>query len=80
MQAVKRAEEYHQAVRQLSAQLSQLQEEKAALSEEMLRLKEECSAASIRADTQASALQAIQPLIEGLPLPSQGIFMPAQTI
>lgn len=65
LQAVERAEEYHRTICQLSAELAQLQEEKLALCEEVVALKEECRAAAIQADTQASALGAIQPLLEG---------------
>ncbi len=72
VQAVERAEEYDQTVCQLSAQLAQLQEDKAALSEEVLRLKEECRAAGIRAEAQASALRAIQPLLDGPSQSSEG--------
>ena len=64
-QAVERAEEYHRTICQLSAELAQLQEEKLALCEEVVALKEECRAAAIQADTQAAALGAIQPLLEG---------------
>ena len=69
-----KAEEYHQAVCQLSAQLAQLQDEKAALEEAVLGLREECQAAGIRADAQASALQAIQPLLEDPSRPAEGIY------
>ncbi len=72
VQAVERAEEYHQTVCQLSAQLAHLQDDKAALCEEVVRLKEECQAAGIRADAQASALSAIQPLLEEPSQPSEG--------
>ena len=72
LQAVERAEEYHQTICQLSAQQAQLQDDKAALSEEVLQLKEECQAASIRAEAQASALQAIQPWLEGPSQPLEG--------
>ena len=72
VQAVERAEEYDQTVCQLSAELAQLQDDKAALSEEMLRLQEECRAAGIRADAQASALHAIQPLLDGPSQSSEG--------
>ena len=74
LQAVERAEGYRQTVCQLSAQLAELQNEKAALSEEVLQLKEDCQAAGIRADAQASALQAIQPLLIDSPQPPEGIF------
>lgn len=69
---MERAEGYHQIVCQLSTQLAQLQDEKAALSEQVLGLREECQAAGIRADAQAAALQAIQPLLEGAAQPSEG--------
>lgn len=72
LQAVERAESYHQAVCQLSAQLAQLHDEKAALSEAVLGLREACRAAGIRADAQASALQAIQPLLQEPPQPAEG--------
>lgn len=63
LQAVERAEGYHQTVCQLSNELAQLQDQKAVLCEELLQVREDCRAAAIRADTQASALAAIQPLI-----------------
>jgi hypothetical protein len=65
LQAVERAAEYNSTICQLSAELAQLQEDKLALCEQVVDLKEECRAAAIQADSQAFALKAIKPLLEG---------------
>ena len=75
---MERARQYHEVISERCPELQRLREDKAALSEQLLTLKEDCRSAEIRADAHIAALEAIQPLI-GEQAPSATGPIPPQT-
>ena len=75
---MERARQYHETISALSTELERLREDRAALSEQLVTMKENCRSAEIRADAHVSALEAMKPLI-GEQAPLAPGAMPVQT-
>ena len=76
LQAVERARQYQKKFSERCPELQRLREDKAALLEQLLTLKEECRSAEIRADAHVAALAAMQPLLGEQALSGPGTMLP----